>query len=155
MTTSYSILFEMSFPVNSPPIWNLWSMGNVTGVLIQRSRPICVVIENQIGVFEFLPNRLNENALRFNPVQIAEWLDDLMQPRDSGTQQALSRELGMSRTRVGQFLNLLRLPSGHLSELKAVEGLTEYQLRPIAVMTPKCQARAIHRLLSRSARPVC
>ncbi len=98
----------------------------------------------------FTPVALLSRHLHFNPIQIAEWLAEMLGRKEFGTQRALSHELGVSRTRVGQFLNLLRLPSGRLSELKAVEGLTEYQFRPIVVMTPSRQARAIRSLLART-----
>jgi len=111
-------------------------------------RPICVVVENQIGVFEFRLNQLGDSVLRFNPIQIAEWLAELLHRKDLRTQAALSRELGVDRSRIGQFLNLLRLPSGHLPRLKGIPDLTEYQLRPITVMTPKEQSAAIRQLLS-------
>ena len=94
---------------------------------------------------------MNGSVLRFNPIQIAEWLAELLRRRDFGTQRALSRELGVDRTRVGQFLNLLRLPSAHLPRLKNIPDLTEYELRPITVMTAKRQERAIRALISRKA----
>jgi len=123
--------------------------GEVAPVLssIQKWRPICVVVEKQFRVFGFRPNRLNGNVLRFNPIRIAEWLAEVLHRPDYGTQRALSRDLDVDRSRIGQFLSLLRLSSGHLSELKAVKGLTEYQLRRIVVMTPNRQEQAIRALI--------
>ena len=95
----------------------------------QKWRPICVVIENQFRVFEFCPNSLQGSVLRFNPIQIAEWLDDLRCRNDTRTQQALSHELGVSRTRIGQFLSLMRLPEETRRRLRHEAGLTEYHLR--------------------------
>lgn len=45
------------------------------------------------------------------------------------SQEALSRELGMSRTRIGQFLKLMGLPAETRQRLRGQAGLTEYRLR--------------------------
>ena len=46
---------------------------------------------------------------RFNPVQIGEWLDDLLARNVVRTHEALAEYVGMSRTRIGQFLVLAEL----------------------------------------------
>ena len=47
------------------------------------------------------------------------------------TREALSRELGMIRTRIGQFLCLKRLPEETRRRLRGEARLTEYRLRSI------------------------
>ena len=95
---------------------------------------------------------MNGRDLRFNPLQIAEWLDELLPREEFGTQRALSRELGYDKTRIGQFLNLLRLPSRHLPRLKRTPDLTEYQLRPVVVMMPNRQEWTLQALVKRKPR---
>ena len=46
-----------------------------------------------------------------------------------GSKTELSRYVGMSRTRIGQFLSLMRLPAETRRQLRGQAGLTEYHLR--------------------------
>ena len=89
----------------------------------KKGGPICTVIESQMRVLESLPKRMDSRVLRFNSIQITEWLDALLRREDFETHRARSREFGVDRTRIWQFLNLLRLQSGYLSELKRTPDL--------------------------------
>jgi len=74
---------------------------------------------------------LKENILQFNPVQIGEWLEDLLVRKVVANKTELSRYVGMSRTRIGQFLVLNNLPKEERRRLKQIDGLREYQLRAL------------------------
>ncbi|MFP4502616.1 MAG: hypothetical protein ACLFTT_16605 [Candidatus Hydrogenedentota bacterium] len=91
-------------------------------------------------------------SLRFNPIQIAEWLDDLSNLEQFSTPVTLAGEFNLSKPRIIQHLNLLRIPQNYRLRLRDVEGLSEYQLRPIVHMTPKYQKQAIKRLLKHAER---
>ena len=94
------------------------------GLADKKWRPICYTVHNASLVFEFPPNRFSGSVLRFNPIQIAEWLDDLLGRKEFETQRALSRELGMSQTRIGQFLSLMKLPAETRGRLRGkMEGV--------------------------------
>jgi hypothetical protein len=75
-------------------------------------QPIRGVSYNRLLIFEYRDKPLPYNVLRFNPVQIGEWLDDLLVREVVPNHTALAEYVGMSRTRVGQFLALAELPAG-------------------------------------------
>jgi hypothetical protein len=77
-----------------------------------------------------LPNKsLQDNVLRFNPIQIAEWLTDLLSSGMAHSQAELEDKLGVDRTRVGQFLRLMRLPEATRMKLRNERDLKEFRLR--------------------------
>ena len=97
-----------------------------------------------------MPDKGNQDKrLRFNAVQVAEWLAELREREPESTTVALSKAVGLSQTRVTQYLNLLRIPGKYRGRLKTLDALTEHELHPTVAMTPKHQARVIRRLLSR------
>lgn len=103
-----------------------------------------------VHVFEIHCNFLRDNVLRFNPVQIAEWLDEakrirLVGPRD--TTITLARDYGISKSRVLQFLGLMRIPADLREGLKQMQGLTEGELRPVVRMNPTGMRRRVKRML--------
>ena len=108
-----------SFSINKP----------VTVVRFGEWEPICIYDYNPLLIFEFQHNSHDCNTLRFNPVQIGEWLDDLLVRNVVWTHAALAQYVGMSRTRVGQFLALAKLPAGARAKLKGIPDLNEYQTR--------------------------
>ncbi len=103
-----------------------WSESNG-----EKWQPVCRAVYNFLHSLTVDDNLLQPKSLRFNPIQVAEWLDDLLLRKAAGSRTELSRYVGMSRTRIGQFLNLLRLPEETLRRLKGETGLTEYRLRGI------------------------
>ncbi|HPO12014.1 MAG TPA: hypothetical protein PLI09_01110 [Candidatus Hydrogenedentes bacterium] len=86
-------------------------------------------VYNPVHIFEFRDKPLPNNVLQFNPVQIGEWLTDLLVRKAGGNKTELSRYLGMSRTRVVQCLVLAELPVNTRSKLRQKDGLNEYQVR--------------------------
>lgn len=69
--------------------------------------------------------------LRFNPIQIAEWLADLLANGEEKSQAELEGKLGIDRTRIGQLLRLMRLPEETRQKLRNERGLKEFRLRRI------------------------
>ncbi len=92
-------------------------------------QPIRGGVYNPLLTFEFRRNSFESNVLRFTPVQIGEWLNDLLAREVVATRTALSQYVGMSRTRVGQFLALAGLPAGTRAKLRGKPDLNEYQIR--------------------------
>ncbi len=84
---------------------------------------------NRLLILEYHDKSLSDNVLRFNPVQIGEWLDDLLVRNVVRTHEALAEYVSMSRTRVGQFLALAELPAGTRAKLRGMPDLNEYQIR--------------------------
>lgn len=68
----------------------------------------------------------------------------------------LARKLGVSRARVTQVLDLLRLPPKVLRRIKALgdpleyPAVTERQLRPLVQRKPKDQERCVKEILAQS-----
>jgi hypothetical protein len=88
--------------------------------------------------------------LRFNPVQIAEWVSQLYEAKLGGLSNravTTAAELGVSTTRVIQFLNLLRIPAELRVRLKRMSDLTEAKLRPIVQMEPAKVRGAVERIV--------
>ena len=116
---------------------------------VEEWQPVCYTEYYFSRGFSIEDKPLQRRSLRFNPIQVAEWLQDLSNRAQFGTTVALAKDVGFSRTRVSQCLNLLRIPEKSRTRLKAVEALTEYQLRPVVSMTPKHRAQAIRAILAR------
>jgi hypothetical protein len=95
----------------------------------RKWRPQCVVKRCRTWSFEFDDNPFNGNILRFNPIQIAEWLQDLLDCGVAQSQKGLEEYMGIDRTRVGQFLRLRRLSEATRARLRGQPGLNEFQLR--------------------------
>jgi hypothetical protein len=103
-------------------------------------------------LFSLKPNK--PSILRFNPIQISEWMDQLCRrspgnPRDKV--QTLSEDLGVVECRVIQFLNLLRFPADLRARLRQDPRVAEGQLRPFTKMTLATMRTAIERLLGLGA----
>jgi hypothetical protein len=96
---------------------------------LQKWQPVRGCTYNPCHTFKINTIHIEKNILRFNPVQIGEWLDDLLARKIVQTKNELSRYVGMSRTRIGQFLVLMNLPEKDRRKYKQMEGLREYQLR--------------------------
>ncbi len=90
------------------------------------------------------------NALRSNPVQIAEWMEALL-PKNLVSKDTavvtLAERLGISRTRTVQFLNLMRIRVDSRGRLKGMADLTESKLRSVIQMNPTNQRAALQRML--------
>jgi len=67
--------------------------------------------------------------LRFNPIQIVEWLQDLLDSGVAHSQVELEDRLGVGRTRIGQLMRLMKLSVDTKARLRGMPGLNEYQLR--------------------------
>ena len=85
-----------------------------------------------------------------NPVQIAEWTDEIRRtklgaPGDKVV--TLAADCCISKSRVLQFLALLRIPAHLRVQLKQMTGLTEGELRPLTKMDARRQSTAVGRLL--------
>ena len=80
-----------------------------------------------------------DNTLRLNPIQIAEWLHQLLAEKANSSQKSLSKDLGVDRTRLQQFLYLLRIPADVRARLKKMPGLTEGELRPMTKLMARDQ----------------
>ncbi len=93
-------------------------------------------------------------VLRFNPIQIAEWLADLL-PADSLDQgenrQTLGQQLHIPKYRVTQFLALLEFPSDLRVRLKEADWIAEGHLRPFTRLGATRQRLAIERMLGLGA----
>ena len=98
-------------------------------------------------LFEFPHKLFPDNVLRFNSIQIAEWIHQLMAEKDILNQRTLSYQLGVDRTRPQQFLYLLRVPVDVRARLKKIPGLTEGELRPMTKLMARDQRAAAGRFL--------
>ena len=67
--------------------------------------------------------------LRFSPVLIAEWMDELLPKGMPGRHQALANHLGISRPRVYQYLDLLSIPADERMSLRKDVDVRESHLR--------------------------
>jgi hypothetical protein len=94
-----------------------------------NGQPIGIGSYNSILAFELRDKSLTDNTLRFNPVQIGEWLHGLLTRHVVWTHAALAEYVGMSRTRVGQFLSLAGLPVETRAKLRGMPNLNECQIR--------------------------
>jgi hypothetical protein len=105
--------------------------GDVAKVISSGSkwRPQCQAVKYSLLNFEYCGKSLQDNILRFNPVQIAEWLADLLAQGEAKSQAELEDRLGIDRTRIGQFLRLMRLPEETRLKLRNVLDLNEHQIR--------------------------
>ena len=97
----------------------------------KKWRPQCKAVKYSIRFFGFTDKLLSDNVLRFNPIQIAEWLLDLLDSGVAESQRGLEEYLGIDRTRVGQFLRLRRLPEATQAELRNMPDLNEFRLRRV------------------------
>jgi len=109
--------------------------GGVAKVIssCNKWQPVCYTVYNFSRSIQIGYKLFHGTDLRFNPIQIAEWLDDLLVRKAAGSRTESSRLVEMSRTRVGQFLNLMKLPEEIRLLLREEEGLTEYQLRRMSL----------------------
>lgn len=94
-------------------------------------RPQCQAVEYSLLCFEFPDKSLLDKVLRFNPIQIAEWLTDLIGSGTANSQAELEEKLGVDKTRIGQFLRLMRLPAQTRARLKEMPHFNEFRLRRI------------------------
>ena len=105
---------------------------------------------NRLLIFEYNDKPLLYKVLRFNPVQIGEWLDELfaenMLRKDTAV-VTLADRLEISRGRVIQFLNLMRIPVDLRRRLSGMPDLTEARLRGIVQMDGTAMRMAVGRLL--------
>lgn len=88
--------------------------------------------------------------MRFNPIQIAEWLDELCRPKPGVFRdkvESLSEDLDVAKSRVIHFLNLLRFPADLRVRIKKDPNVAEGQLRPFTRMNPAAMRVAVERLL--------
>ena len=92
-------------------------------------QPVCYTAYNFFRSFSVNDKPLQRKSLRSSPIQIAEWLDDLLVRKVAGSRTELSRYVGVSRTRIGQFLSLMRLAEETRKRLRGEAGLTECRLR--------------------------
>ena len=100
--------------------------------------------------FTFSDKPLHIKTLRFNPVQVAEWMEALLPKNLISKDTAvvtLADKLGISRTRAIQFLNLMRIPSDLRGRLRKMADLTEARLRPMVQMDSAGMRAAVGRLL--------
>lgn len=126
-----SLTVFQSVPLHRGKFGTDYEIAHNCRMLWKRWQPIRGGVYNSLLIFEYQPNSCNVSALRFNPVQIGEWLDDLLRREIVTTRAALSQYVGMSRTRVGQFLALAGLPAGTRAKLRGMPDLTEYQTRQL------------------------
>jgi ParB-like chromosome segregation protein Spo0J len=96
---------------------------------------------------EYVDNSLCNSVLRFNPIQVAEWLHQLLAEKAASNQRTLSQELGVDRTRVQQFLYLFRIPEELRFRLKGMEEVTEGELWPLTKMDGREQRTTVGHLL--------
>ncbi len=81
-------------------------------------------VQNYFSRKELLVNRKNKVSI----VEIAEAYRDEIERRGL-TQKQLADELGVSRVRVTQILNVLKLPDEVLEKVRKDPGITERRLR--------------------------
>lgn len=100
----------------------------------RKWRPQCQAVKYSLLNFEYFGKSLQNNALRFNPIQIAEWLADLLACGEAKSQAELEDNLGIDRTRIGQFLRLVRLPEGTRTRRRNEECLNECRVRKLVAI---------------------
>jgi hypothetical protein len=74
---------------------------------------------------------LYSNVLRFNPVQIGEWLAEFLELSVFKQQRDMAQEFGLHHNRIGQFLALLKMPVKERNRLREDDEVKEYQLRAL------------------------
>ena len=98
--------------------------------------------------------RLPIHVLRFNPIRIAEWLNELL-PADSAergeNRRALGQRVGIPQYRVSQYLALLNFPVDLRTRLKQTDWVAEGHLRPFTRMKSAAMRAAVGRLLGSGA----
>lgn len=108
-------------------------------VSIKQWQPILGSVYTLYHTIIWPNNHREKNMLRFNPVQVAEWVSDLYEAQTATAGNRVvttATELGISRTRIIHFLNLMRIPADLRARLKVMADLTESKLRPIVQTSP-------------------
>ena len=92
-------------------------------------KPVCSANAYFQFGFDVSRNLLNHKILRFNPIQAAEWLRELMAEDTPTERRRVAKEVGISRPRIYQFLDLLKLPARDRVRYRRNSDLREYHLR--------------------------
>jgi hypothetical protein len=106
------------------------------------------------GEFRFSPKPNRVIVLRFNPIQIAEWLEQLLSARGHNFEtqhHTLAETIGIAKHRVTQYLALLKFPADLQRRIRKADWIAEGHLRPLTNLQPGQQRIAIKRLLQRAA----
>lgn len=99
------------------------------GIVEEEWRPQCQAVKYSLLNFEYCCKSFPGNVLRFNSIQIVEWLADLLAQDEAESQAELEGKLGVDRTRIGQSLRLMRLPEYTRVNLKRDRQLNEFRIR--------------------------
>lgn len=105
-------------------------------------RPEFIAVKYSLLNFELPGNSFQDNILRFNPVQIAEWLGDLLKQGDARSQAELEDRLAVDRTALATEANSKSFRFDPVSSYNSLVT-TEDQLRPfheeVGGRLPKCR----------------
>jgi len=95
----------------------------------KKWRPQCIAVKYSVRIFQWDLKLLQTNIIRFNPIQISDWLCELLEKGLFQSQGEMAKAFGLHRSRIGQFLALKKLPEEERKQLIQDERLREYQLR--------------------------
>ena len=116
----------------------------------RKWRTVCDLCKYFSQRFEYPPKPLPLRIFRFNPILIAEWLEDLL-PTDFADQRdnrrTLGQQVGLPQYRVSQYLALLNFPGDLRQRLRDVDWVAEGHLRPFTRMTGTRQRKAVEKAL--------
>lgn len=121
-------------------------------VQTKKWRPQCYGIQYFFKNFRFCYKANPNNILRFHPIQIAEWMDEIRGAKlavHGDKAVTLATDYGISKSRVLQFLALLRIPGDLRVRLKRMQWLTEGELRRIVRLDGPRQRVVVERMLRR------
>ena len=111
-------------------------------------QPIVYAVYKTQHTFIFSGTPFQVKTLRFNPAQAGEWLHELHEAQVctvSNKAVTTASELGISRTRIIQFLNVMRIPADLRGRLKGMADVTEARLRSMVQMNPLAMRVAVGR----------
>jgi hypothetical protein len=110
-------------------------------------------------IYTIAPPNKPEKATPVSPVTLALAFQRMLESGEVNNRSDLAKQVELTRARVTQILNLLKLPARILEELQAIHEpaqiafYTERRLRPIAqIQNTREQMKAFYRLGKRMGR---
>ena len=112
-------------------VWHMLTHGGTVRHTKKKWRPKCKAVKYSCTTIKTAAISINTNILRFNPVQIGEWLAELLERGVFKSRQDMAQEFGLHHIRIGQFLALMKLSAKERRQYKEDGEVREYQLRAL------------------------